>query len=189
MKGLPGFVILPFNLFFDLKEKYYSEVSGRRVFLVTEPFVVKALCEYGRVMLTVSPGSLIGDLEEMIDLGGCVANEYFWFEGREIVWSVKSLPGWLKSLATKVGISVGDDGNEVVGLTGSKGNVKLMRPWHPAVRALEEGLECEGGIGKGLEVAKCGESDLVSVDKGRVYLGKVAEEWRLLPALVFSASR
>ncbi len=188
MKGYPGFVILPFSLFFKLKEKYYSELSGKHVYLVREPFVIKATCDFGKVLLSVSPGSLVGDLEEMIDLGGCVANEYFWFEGLEVMWKVKSIPRWMEDLAKKIGIELGE-GNEIIDVSEHSGIVKLLRPWHPSSRALEEGLDCFGGEGNGLEVAKCGQNTLISVDKGKVYMGRVKELWRLLPSLVYVATK
>ena len=188
MKGYPGFVILPFNLFFELKEKYYSELSGKPVYLVNEPFVVKVTCEFGKVLLSVSPGSLVGDLEEMIDLGGCVANEYFWFEGSEVTWKVKSLPDWMEGIAKSIGVELGD-GREVLDVSKEEGEVNLLRPWHPSARALEEGLECVGGDGEGLEVAKCGPNILISVQKERIYVGKVKELWRLMPTLVYATTR
>ncbi len=188
MKGYPGFVILPFNLFFELKERYYSELSGKPVYLVNEPFVVKVTCDFGKVLLSASPGSLVGDLEEMIDLGGCVANEYFWFEGSEITWKVKAMPKWMEGIAKSIGVELGGE-KEILDISKEEGNVSLLRPWHPSARALEEGLECLGGPAEGLEIAKCGPNVLISIQGNRVYVGRVQELWRLMPTLVYAATR
>ena len=189
MKGAPSALVLPFNLFFELKEEFYSKLSGKEAYLVSSPFVVKAYCSSTEpTMISVPPGSLVTYEEDALDLGACVAGEYFWFEGWELSWEVKTLPEWLEELAQRAGFAKGS-GRSVLPLEGIEGEAWLKRPWHPAARGLEEGLRCEGGKAEGLVIAGCGNASLIIDADDRIYLGKVEEPWRLLPAIAYASRR
>jgi len=185
LKGLPSALILPFNLFFSLKHEFYSIVSGKEAYLVASPFIVKAFCRAEPLLLSVPPGSLVTYEEEAIEVGACIADEYFWFEGWRLGWEVGRVPEWLREDSLKAGFRVGK-GRFVVPISGAAGEVELLRPWHPAARALEEGEPCEGGRGEGVPLAACGGSDLL-VDGGEmIYLGRV-DPWRALPVVAYAS--
>ncbi len=186
MKGSPSALILTFDKFFEYKERFYSALSGKEAYLVASPFVVKAYCYGTPLLISVPPGSLVTYEEEVLDLGACIASEYFWFEGWKLGWRLASLPDRLRPLAKSAGFEEGE-GREVRELKGSKGSLKLRKPWHPAARGLEEGLECEGGSAEGDVLATCNGKEAL-VDAGEViYVGTIKEAWRLLPALAYAS--
>ncbi|ABU81776.1 hypothetical protein [Ignicoccus hospitalis] len=186
MKGAPSALILPFNYFFELKEDFYSSVAGEEAYLVSSPFVVKAYCRAERLLLSVPPGSLIAYEEGLLDLGACVALEYFWFEGWELGWEVEDWPEWVDEVARKAGFRKGK-GRRLNGIEGEEGEVEVVKPWHPAARALEG--RCEGGEAEGELLAKCGGSKFL-VDNGEeIFVGKIDEPWRLLPVVAYASRR
>ncbi len=190
MRGDKGYLILPFSLFKKEPVLYYKALANSESALVYEPFAVKVYCRGKKLILSIPPGSLVswgGEDEDLaLELGACIAYEVFWFKGGKISWKLKDASDWISETAKEAGFSIGEGKGSVLDVGEKEGEVRPIRPWHPA-NALEEGEPCTYFVRDDLlEVAGCSKGLAIGIRGENAFVGKIGK--KVLPVVAYISS-